>query len=454
MRKILDINKIDIKNNHISYEGEKIGKWWGKLLYHYDSKNDQLYYENFSPLTLFLHIFGYKKEFNNEGLKEWLIAKDLNVQQVKDAPKNSEVALKILSSISEKKHLFTELCANPQITDEELIDLFKNKNLDVNAILDNKNTTVLHKACFNGRIRLAEYLITHGAQINAKRLVCDAITPLEAACLKGNAQLILLLLERGADVNATNYYDEPVLYWAIDLLKNEGEVVAIVQAILNKGVNIDAPGRKGTPLYLACERGYKDVVKLLLDKGADVNGIHTNRYGSTIDAHSPLFAVVRNGNLDIAKLLFEHQVNPNPKRTFFNIFGKHEWPETLFKVALGSGEPNQDMLRLLSEKGSHINEQSGGDKSSALHIAVQKGFLEAATVLLELHADPNIQDSHGYTPLHIAAEQGDLNMIKLLIEKGADFTKKNGAGKTPLNLAKDKNRLEVKTYLKELAKVK
>jgi ankyrin repeat protein len=42
-----------------------------------------------------------------------------------------------------------------------------------------------------------------------------------------------------------------------------------------------------------------------------------------------------------------------------------------------------------------------------LHVACEVGFTEAVTLLLQNHANPNIQEAHyGYTPMHIAAIKG------------------------------------------------
>ena len=46
----------------------------------------------------------------------------------------------------------------------------------------------------------------------------------------------------------------------------------MVKLLLDKGADVNAQGgRYGNALYVASERGYEQVVKLLLDKGADVS---------------------------------------------------------------------------------------------------------------------------------------------------------------------------------------
>ncbi|RZK75885.1 MAG: ankyrin repeat domain-containing protein, partial [Pedobacter sp.] len=72
----------------------------------------------------------------------------------------------------------------------------------------------------------------------------------------------------------------------------------IVQAFLKKGgINIDKRDSLGnTPLYYASSRGARDIVKLLLDAGADVNLANNS-------TEIPLHVASRSSNKDIIKLL-------------------------------------------------------------------------------------------------------------------------------------------------------
>ena len=70
-----------------------------------------------------------------------------------------------------------------------------------------------------------------------------------------------------------------------------------------------------------------------------------------------------------------------------------------------------------------------------LHLAVEKGLLEIASLLLDRGADINAEDHLDRTPLHIAILLGDLEMVSLLLDRGADHNKLDNDLKAPLHLA-------------------
>ena len=74
----------------------------------------------------------------------------------------------------------------------------------------------------------------------------------------------------------------------------------IVQAFIKKGgINYDKRDAMGcTPLYYACMKGARDIVKLLIDAGADVSLANNQSL-------TPLHSMARSGNKDIIKLLLD-----------------------------------------------------------------------------------------------------------------------------------------------------
>jgi ankyrin repeat protein len=98
---------------------------------------------------------------------------------------------------------------------------------------DAAGQTALMYAAETGRIEVIEYLLSQGADVNAKSGLLGAGTALNYAAAANRPQAIELLLASGANVNAVS------------------------------------PARKESALMYAAARGYLDVVKLLLEKGAD-----------------------------------------------------------------------------------------------------------------------------------------------------------------------------------------
>lgn len=73
---------------------------------------------------------------------------------------------------------------------------------------------------------------------------------------------------------------------------------------------------------------------------------------------------------------------------------------------------------------------------SPFTVAVMKGFLSLATLLLEDGmSDIDIRDYEGDTPLHWAVLLGNSPMVKFLLDSGADIKVKNNQGNNPVMIA-------------------
>ncbi len=79
---------------------------------------------------------------------------------------------------------------------------------------------------------------------------------------------------------------------------------------------------------------------------------------------------------------------------------------------------------------------SADDNCTALHLAIEKGNLDAAKALLEFGANANATDRSGLTPLHYAAMLDNRQLCELLIEHGANLKVKDADGRMPLDFAR------------------
>lgn len=84
----------------------------------------------------------------------------------------------------------------------------------------------------------------------------------------GRVSDVNLLLKNGASPNQTDENGTPILSLACNRQDKEG--MKIITALLEAGANVDGLDAKGqTPLFYAAKRGNKELVALLLEKGAD-----------------------------------------------------------------------------------------------------------------------------------------------------------------------------------------
>ena len=152
-------------------------------------------------------------------------------------------------------------------------------------------------------------------------------------------------------------------------------------------------------LYNAAKEGDLELVRSLLEKGADVN--ETCASGLT-----PLhWTSIK--DLAIAKLLLENGANINATDSDKNT--------PLHWLALSPLQHPIELAKLLIENGADVNAIKT-DGSTALHWACYYDHTDLAELLLKNGSDVNAVDSHGLTPLYQANYAGHIEIAKLLID--------------------------------------
>ena len=146
------------------------------------------------------------------------------------------------------------------------------------------------------------------------------------------------------------------------------------------------------PLHKAIYQKYTDIVKLLLDSGADVNqceskGMQTlfefnNNINVVFDGATPLFAAISKGDL------------------------------------------NYPIVQILLEYGANVN-QCDYHNTSPLYLAIKERNTRIANLLLEYGADTNIHYYTNTSPLQVAAMNGNSQIVQALLEHGANVDTTN-----------------------------
>jgi ankyrin repeat protein len=215
---------------------------------------------------------------------------------------------------------------------------------------------------------------------------------------------------------------------------------AVVKLLLEKGVDVESkdPTWGQTPISLAAEKGHAAVVKLLLEKGADLDSKDRNSW-------TPLSWAARNGHDEMVKLLLEKGADPESK-------DRNGW--TLLSWAARNG--HDAMVKLLPEKGAGLESKDGCGWTLLLW-AARNGHDAMVKLLLEKGVDLEPKDIvYGQTPLSWAARNGHEAVVKLLLEKGVDLEPKDFEyGRTPLSWAAENgHKAVVKLLLEKNANLK
>jgi ankyrin repeat protein len=226
--------------------------------------------------------------------------------------------------------------------------------------------------------------------------VPDGITPLLMATASGHEDLALFLLERGADPNAADGTGATALHHA--MLKG----MALVGAVSTKlAVNAYVFRPNMVRLIRALlDRGAKPNARMLKDPRLPGNTPRFSLVGAT-----PFFFATASGDLDVMRLLIEHGADPLAA-TVGNT--------TTLMVAAGLGnteDPTEqrkklalDATKLLVELGADVN-AIGENRWTALHGAAYTGADSIVQFLVNKGADVDAKDAFGQTPYSIAAGQ-------------------------------------------------
>lgn len=167
---------------------------------------------------------------------------------------------------------------------------------------------LIHKVCRRGNLLALKILLMFNKKeyINAelnKDSSYSKYTALELACERGHANIVRFLAYNGVDINKKGSRDGGSLGLACDnWCGKEDKVLDMVESLVENGadVNMKTGWRGRTPLYIACEKGHKNVAKYLVKHGADIN------IKSGYKDETPLHAVCERGHEDIVLHLVKH----------------------------------------------------------------------------------------------------------------------------------------------------
>ncbi|XP_015120121.1 ankyrin repeat domain-containing protein 17 isoform X3 [Diachasma alloeum] len=314
--------------------------------------------------------------------------------------------------------------------------------------------TPLMEAASAGHVDIVSLLIAHGADVNAQST--SGNTPLMYGCAGGHEDVVKVLLEAGANVEDHNENGHTPLMEAA----SAGHVpVAKILLENGAGINTHSNEFKESALTLACYKGHLDMVRFLLEAGADqehkTDEMHTALMEASMDGHvevarllldsgaqvnmptdsfeSPLTLAACGGHVDLAMLLIERGANIEEVND-----------EGYTPLMEAAREGHEEMVALLLSQGANINAQTEETQETALTLACCGGFLEVADFLIKAGADIELGAS---TPLMEAAQEGHLDLVRYLLESGADVHAQTQTGDTALTYACENGHTDVADLL-------
>ena len=191
-----------------------------------------------------------------------------------------------------------------------------------------------------------------------------------------------------------------------------------------------------TPLIIAARNGYLNSVKILLRYGADIEARGTLKIGDHVaEGCTPLWATAAFGRLDVVKLLIEQNAE---------VDGRISTGSTSLRVAAYGG--HLDIVRCLVESGADVNARKYTDETTALMVACSRGLSSVATYLINQGAFLDQRRKDGETALHGAVQRRHLEIVRQLLALGASQLP-NNQGLTPLLCACNECSIEIMEHI-------
>ncbi|TRY66204.1 hypothetical protein DNTS_028314 [Danionella cerebrum] len=331
------------------------------------------------------------------------------------------------------------LCVHAGLGHQEMVLLLLESGADPDALSDSGMSAVCYAAA-SGHLNILRMLFQIGAKVD--QVDRSGQCALVHAALHGHSPVIQSLL--GIDWSPDEHIDRTLksraLQQGFTAASSMGhtQVLGDLLALENElELQIDAFDTLWgeTALTAAAGRGKAEVLRFLLDRGAQVQ--QPNRRGACA-----LYCAIRHGHRQLAEMLLERGAD---------VSVCDQRGRTLLMVAAAEG--HLSTAQFLISKGSSV---SAVDKEglSALSWACLKGQRSLVPLLLESGAVIEQADKNGRTPLDLAAFYGDADIVEDLLERGAGMECVDVSGMRPLDRAIGcRNTSVVLTLLKKGAKL-
>ena len=343
---------------------------------------------------------------------------------------------------------------------------------DANAAETFQKTTALMWAAAEGHLDVVDLLLEAGADPDRQAHVTSlterhnadhptgGFTALMLAARNGDLAMVRRLVARGADVNLKNGDDASAAMMAI--YNDRFDVAA---ALLELGSDADDGS-----LYVAIEmrdattdqfafdgsrrrpdhpntRTALDLVRLLLERGADPNRTFTGQFHSTSMPNTdrfnntPFFRAAVAADVEALKLLIAHKADIDQSPAVPPPAAKDTDQASAPPAGRGRVNPNAGrtaaMVAMTGGRGPAMTGGPGYIREGAAPYREpgSRKPEDALALLLASGANPNAKGPDGAPLLHQAARLGNLEMIRALAHAKVDFNQKNADGFTALDVA-------------------
>jgi len=240
------------------------------------------------------------------------------------------------------------------------------------------------------------------------------------------------------EINSFRHPDRTELHKILSELRYvpSDEKIARAKRLILEIVDVNAmvPGDDQSALQKASYGGYSQIIRLLLENGAIVNG---PRQASV----TPLGWAVQQNHTEAARLLLDNGADPNKGVSgngFLKTAVNHQNIEMVTALLKAGADPNKRIFR----------------PESPLMIAAFSGYTPILEKLLEAGANPNFQLPNGQTALVLAVKKGKSECVDALLNAGAKLTGNDFQGTGLLALAVMSENPQIITRIRKTVKLR
>ena len=283
--------KVDVEySNNMKLNDYSISKLENKrneIFENYESQVQKLLAPYYLSPHFYLTPLMYASILGNENVVELLLSSSASAQ-----------AISVTNLMMNFTDLGQGLLATETLIKRQFVEIdFRDRPKD--------GLSTLMFASKYGHIKVIELLLNHGASVNLENY--SGQTAIMFAAESGHTDIVDLLIRYGADISTKSkiYMNSST---PLSLAAVNGHL-DVVELLLDHGAKIDERIGTSTPLMYAAETGDYKLCKFLIERGANVNATSLN----AIDGESVLSLAALNGHLDIIKLLINSGADVNMK---------------------------------------------------------------------------------------------------------------------------------------------
>lgn len=182
-----------------------------------------------------------------------------------------------------------------------MVSALLDKGIHVDST-DDEGVNALHTASANGDEKVVRLLLSRGASLEARTIY--GWTALMLAAYYGHYMVCWILLQNKSDIYVRNELGSTALDCAVR--SGHVQIAALLIEACQVNIQVDGPPLSlNTPLMNAAQHGHEACLKLLLEKGADVN------YRQETTGWTALMLAALNGHMTAAEILVEFGADTN-----------------------------------------------------------------------------------------------------------------------------------------------